>query len=122
MDQIGVPYDEHVFLVGRPPIGELMGFIRTMAVNGQTADQGQLAQQWRAANDHVRELEQTEGGLADNPPLDEVPQNLKAPAKEVIESPIFQRAFRLVPTTVHMVELDRLVVFQKFINLEHDKP
>jgi hypothetical protein len=116
---VQVSHDEHVFLVGRPPIGELIGFIRTMAVNGQAADQGELAQQWRAANDHVLELERTEAGIADNPPLADLPAELSPMATEVLTSPIFQRAFRLLPTTLRLVELDKLVVFQKSINLAY---
>jgi hypothetical protein len=45
------PSDDHVFLIDRPPIGEFIGFIRTMAVNGQTVDRGLLAEEWRRAND-----------------------------------------------------------------------
>ncbi len=112
-------YDEHVFLVGRPPIGELLGFIRTMAVYGQTANQGDLARQWRAANDHVIQLEQVERGLADDPPLGDPPADLQPLIAEVVANPVFQHAFRLLPTSVRMVELDRLVVFQKFINLAY---
>jgi len=37
--------DDHVFLIGRPPIGEFIAFIRTMAVEGQTIDQGVLAEE-----------------------------------------------------------------------------
>ena len=66
MSQVG-PADDHVFLVGRPPLSECLGFIRTMAVGGQTADQGQLAAEWRKANDHLKALESKEAGIADGP-------------------------------------------------------
>jgi len=36
------------------PVGELLGFIRNMALDGQNVDQGALAQEWRAGNDHLK--------------------------------------------------------------------
>src|SRR5437667_11431946 len=66
---LAVASDPHVFLIGRPPIGELLGFIRTMAVDGQNVDLGDLTAQWRAANDHVLKLEKDEAGASDNAPV-----------------------------------------------------
>ena len=64
-----VASDPHVFLIGRPPIGELLGFFRTMCVDGQSIDLASVTAEWRIANDHVLKLENDEAGLADNPPV-----------------------------------------------------
>ena len=114
---VTTPTDDHVFLLGRPPIGELLGFIRTMGLDGQNVDQGALAQEWRFANDHLRLVEQTEAGIADNPPQLPLPAALEPLVQRVLAEPMFQQAYRFVPTRFALVELDRLVVFQKFINL-----
>jgi hypothetical protein len=111
--------DDHVFLIGRPPISELLGFISTMAVDGATADQGKLMKSWRDANDHVRDLENTEANIADDAPISDLPSELVARAQDLLASPIAQEAFKLLPTTIKMVELDRLVVYQKYINLAY---
>ena len=71
-----VASDPHVFLIGRPPIGELLGFIKTMAVDGQNVDLGSLTAEWRAANDHVLRLERDEAGLADDPPVGTLAESL----------------------------------------------
>lgn len=109
--------DPHVFLIGRPPIGELLGFIRTMAIDGQDVDQGALTNEWRAANDHVLKLECSEAGAADNAPVYPLASALAPLASPILSDPIFQRAYRFVPTDIGVVDLDRLVVSQKFINL-----
>lgn len=109
--------DEHVFLTGRPPIGEFLGFIRTMSVDGQSADQGYLAEEWRVANDRVTQLEKSEPGVADNLTILSIPQELTQVIQDVISNPVFQRTFRVFPTDVGIVELDQLVVYQKHINL-----
>ena len=111
------PADDHVFLVGRPPLSEFLGFIRTMAVNGQTADQGHLAAEWRKANDHLKVLELKEAGIADTPPVGALDPSLNAEAADLLANPFFTKSFSMVPATLGVVELDRLVVFQKFIDL-----
>jgi hypothetical protein len=112
--QIG---DDHVFLLGRPPLSELLGFVRTMAVDGQIADQGQLATEWRRANDHLKSLESTEAGAADGATVHPLDSSLSAEAAALLAAPLFRKSFSMVPARLGMVELDRLVVFQKFIDL-----
>jgi len=117
--RFAVASDPHVFLIGRPPIGELLGFIRTMAVDGQSVDFGDLTAEWRAANDHVVNLEREEGGAADDPPITPLPESLRPLAEDVTADAVFKRAYRLVPTEIAMIDLNRVVVFQKFINLSY---
>jgi hypothetical protein len=114
---IALAADSHVFLIGRPPIGELLAFIRTMAVGGQNIDPGDLTREWRAANDHVLDLERTEAGTADNPPIESLADDLGPLSREVMASAVYRRAYRFVPVDVVVIDLNRVVVFQKFINL-----
>lgn len=109
--------DQHVFLIGRPPIGDFLSYVRNLALDAQRRDEGVLADEWRAANDRVRELETTEAGLADDPPKLPLPPEMHSLAEEIQADPAFRNAFRLVPVEIAMLELDRLVVFQKHINL-----
>lgn len=111
--------DEYVVLLGRPPIGNYLRFVRSLAVNGHAADQADLTAEWRRANDHVRALEAKEVGIADNPPIGALPPDLEPLAAEVFRDPVLQQAFRLVPARLALVDLDRLVVFQRHINLEY---
>ena len=117
----GSAVDEHVFLIGRPPLGEFLGFLQTQTVEGRATTPGELTGHWRSANDHIRELERTEAGFADAPPVAALSGGLSALRDEVMGDPIVQRSYSIVPTEIAMVELDRLVVFQKHINLEYVK-
>src|SRR5437867_5321324 len=110
--------DDHVFLIGRPPLDEYLGFVTAQTADAE-ADLGILARDWRAANDHVRHLEQTEKGSADSPQVSSVDESLRPLVDHVYADPIFQRSFAIVPTEIAIVELDKLVVFQKFINLAY---
>jgi hypothetical protein len=119
MSQTAPPIDEYVFLSGRPPIAEFIAFIKMMAVNGHDIDQNTLVSEWRSASDRVRELEQTEGGIADNPPVTEVDSTAKPLLEAALAQPAAQKTFGLLPSTWLTVELDRLVVYQKFVNLRY---
>jgi hypothetical protein len=119
--QLSPSVDAHVFLVGRPPINEFLGFIAQLAVDGASIPQRLLAEEWRAANDHLKVLEASEKGFADNPKIQDIPRSQNALAQAVFADPIFQRAFQIVPAGLGIVELDRLVVFQKYINLNYVK-
>lgn len=110
--------DEHVFLIGRPPIEEYLSFL-VVSANGQNLDRRALMDEWRSANDHLKVLEQQEAGWPDQPRIGDIPPHLHSLRAQVLTDPMFQRAFDLLPLTLGMVELDRLVVFQKNINLNH---
>lgn len=111
--------DECIFLIGRPPFAEYLGFLTTQTLQGATTDYGPLATEWRAANDHIHDLEQQEAGWADNPTIGVLAPNLEPLWEQVRADSLFQRSFSIVPTSIGIVELDRLVVYQKLINLEH---
>ncbi len=110
---------DHVFLVGRPPLGEYLGFITTQTAAGQALDKGVLADEWRAANDHIGLLEEIEAGFADEVEPDHLPAELTDAVEALSAGSAYQSAFGIVPTTFSMVELDRLVVHQKHINLAY---
>jgi hypothetical protein len=110
--------DEHVFLIGRPPIEEYLSFL-VVSANGQNLDRRALMDEWRSANDHLKVLEQQEAGWPDHPQIGDIPPHLHSFRAQVLADPMFQRAFDLLPTSIGMVELDRLVVYQKNINLNH---
>ena len=66
-----------------------------------------------------KELQQTEAGWADEPPVGNLPKSLEPLVRQVAADPIFKRSFSAVPGAVGMVELDRLVASQKSVNLTH---
>ena len=119
MSQSSQLVDDFVFLNGRPPIPEFIGFIKVMAVNGHDIDQNLLMSEWRAANDRVRELEQAESGIADNPAVGPVDPAALPLLLAALADPSAQKTFGAVPVEWSTVELDRLVVHQKFINLRY---
>jgi hypothetical protein len=119
MSQTSQPVDDFVFLNGRPPIQEFIGFIKIMAANGHDIESNALVHEWRSANDRVRELEQAESGFADNPVVGPIDPAAAPLLQAALASPSAQKTFGAVPVEWCTVELDRLVVYQKFINLRY---
>lgn len=109
--------DEYVLLVGQPPITDHLQFIRTMTADGHSADRAALAEEWRAANKRLHELESTEGGWAADPPLRRLPAHLSEFAEAQLREVAAKQVYRFAPHHWSLVELDRLIVYQKYINV-----
>lgn len=100
-------------------MSEFLGFVENQTVAGQNGDRRLLADQWRTANDHIRGLEAHEAGLADGVQVQDLNSAVEPLRQQVLADPFFQKAFALVPVSIGLVELDRLVVYQKHINLTY---
>ncbi len=110
--------DPHVLLTGRPPAEEYLG-IAQQAAQGSSFDVRALMAEWRRACDHVAVLMQQEAAIADGVSVNPLPGELSQLAAAYLADPMVVRSFSVVPVDVMMVELDKLVVFQKVINLRY---
>src|SRR2546426_11303955 len=115
-DPVAEP-NETILLAGRPT---LRRFIRFVARNAVAApDRGALIEEWQAAREHVRALESVEQGLADHPEMTQLGPEYEPLLVEFLKDPLVRHGFNTVPTDVAIVELDRLVVYQKHIDVTH---
>jgi hypothetical protein len=109
--------DEMLYLIGRPPLAEDLGFFMSQVVNGDQLDVREMADAWRDANDVVTALQTDEAGQADEPVLEELHPDLLPARDRLLRHEGFRRSLEVVPLMVKMVRLDRLIVPQKHINL-----
>jgi hypothetical protein len=109
--------DEYLYLIGRPKLKEFLRFMRDNAIDPPNADT--LAAEWEAARKHILEVEKGEAGDADHPKITtvEVESKFRPLLEEMLKDPLIRNGFNTVPTEVAFVELDRLVVYQKHIDL-----
>ena len=108
---------ENLYLIGRPTLKGFLGFVRKHAVN--PPGEGVLIEEWQAANECVRILEKEEAGVADGPPMTGMGSEYEPLLIEFLKDPLVRYGFNTVPTDVAIVELDRLVVYQKHIDVTH---
>src|SRR3989449_9282203 len=111
------PVGENLYLIGRPTLKGCLGCVRKHAVN--PPGEGVLIEEWQAANECVRILEKEEAGVADGPPMTRMGSEYEPLLIEFLKDPLVRHGFNTVPTDVRIVELDRLVVYQKHIDVTH---
>lgn len=109
--------EEYLYLTGRPRLRDLARFARSHAV--KPPDEKALAEAWHSAHERVRRLETEEAGLADDPPIRPLGKEYEPLLVELLGDPLIRNGYNTVPTDVAMVELDRLVVYQKHIDLTY---
>src|ERR1051326_4769590 len=105
----------HAPLTGRPTRRGYIRFVRSHAVH--PPGKGVLTDEWEAAAEVVRSLEREEAGIANDPPRITLGPEYEPLLIEFLKDPLIRHGFNTVPTEVVMVELDRLVVYQKHIDL-----
>ena len=119
--------EDCAYLAGHAPLDQYLEFMEAEAVGVTRADRARLAEDWRAADDRRRALEEAERRWAETPPLHAEPDRRLQPLPPEMASlvpaladhPVFRRAFGTVPARVALVELDALAVYQRTVNLEH---
>jgi len=112
-------HEDHVFLMGRPPLGEALGFLKTQSIGDRNTDIKLLADEWREANDHVKGLIKTEGNICSSVDTKPIPDKIRNRIDKVYADPIFNKSFNVLPCEIRLVKLDNLVVYQKTVNLDH---
>ena len=109
--------DETLYLTGRPTLKKFLRYVRTHTVS--PPDERDLTDEWQAANEIVRTLEREEAGVSDNPPIRQLELASQPLLREFLKDPLVRNVFNTVPTEIAWVELDRLVVYQKHIDLTY---
>ena len=72
----GPPTHEEVWLLGQPPLGEYLEFVRDKVSAVEESDPAKLTEEWCRANDYYQELEEAESGIADQVELRELDPKL----------------------------------------------
>lgn len=106
---------ENLYLLGRPTLSQFLRYARSHAVHSPS--KATLNEQWHAARAIIRELERDEAGIADAPPMTKLGPEYQPLLLEFFKDPLVRHGFNTVPTNVVLVELDRLVVYQKHVDL-----
>src|SRR5215475_10623202 len=109
--------DEMLYLIGYPTLRQFRRFVRHHAVNPDP--ESVLMDEWNAASDYIRSLEKEEAGLADDPAITKLGPEYEPLLIEFLKDPLIQNGFNTAPTEVAIIELDRLVIYQKHIDLTY---
>lgn len=107
-----------LYMLGVPSLSDFLGFVRTRTTDGPAqADRIEWIDRWRAAAARFEALSASEAGIADDVPLRPPSPAMARWTERLAADPGFRRDYGSVPTAFAMVELDRLVVYQRDLML-----
>lgn len=109
--------DQTLYLTGRPSLRQFLRYVRHHAID--PSSEASLSEEWHAARNQLRAIEKDEAGIADGPPIQQMGPEYEPLLVEFLKDPLVQHGFNTVPTEVAIVELDRLVVYQKNIDVTY---
>ena len=107
-----------LILAGHSPIRSFVRIVKAKALDGLRLDEASLIQEWRAANARVRELESAEVAAAENSELAALPGEVSHLADAQLRDPRVQSSFGLLPYSWAMVDLERVIAWQSYIDLD----
>jgi len=106
-----------LYLIGRPTLKQFLRHVRHNAAEPQR--ESDLIDEWNAANDVVGGMQKSEAGAADNARIVQLGPEYSPLLANLFREPLIRHGFNTVPTEVAMVDLDRVVVYQKHIDISH---
>ena len=107
--------DTEVWLLGQPQLWEYLEFVKDSAVDGADANKADLTAEWMAANEYYQALENSESGIADQAECLPLDPSLTSAAEEVVADAKRRGSFSTLPIEFGMVELDKLILYQKSV-------
>lgn len=104
-----------LYLAGRPSLRSFVRYVRHRAA--EELPEHEIAAQWKLASAVVNELRRDEAGRADGAATIPLGPEYEPLLLELFQDPLVRNGFNAVPTDIALVELDKLVVYQKHIDL-----
>ena len=110
---------EEAWLLGQPSLDDYLYFVKEKVAGGAKIPRSELVDEWRAANDYYYDLEEKEAGFADKMKIRDLDPAMKPLAEQVQADSRYRRAFDALPSRFAMIELDRLIVSQRHVDITH---
>lgn len=111
-------YKQH-FLYAYSSQGEIQNHVRTQAHEEESRRLPEILRNWLAIQPHVLMVQQTEAGLAETIETQPIPDEYQAQLSEFAKDPLFAKTFSNFPSSFHLVEVDKLIVPQRTVNLDY---
>lgn len=111
-------FDDHIVLGGLPTLQAYLEWTDRDASGAEAVGRNRFTQQWERAHGYFQGLQQSEAGWADDTAVLPLPESMQPYAQAAFEDPVHRR-HAAARSQWALVELDRLVVYQKFINVTY---
>ena len=119
MDVQTAAKSEYIQLLGRGSLAEFLELAKRSTMAPGSSIDRDLAHSWRSAKGHIRILESTDAGYADGATRGALTGDVQAAANAILADPVVASHLPAIPMQWSLVELDRLVVYQNYIDLKY---
>jgi hypothetical protein len=113
-----LPNAHYRVLKGHPRVHDFVRFVKLRAIDGAQFDEVSLAKEWQEASAYLHELRLVEGRSPDNSKLDPLPSDVLEAAETALRDPVATRCFGFLPRHWSLIDLDQLVIWQKYIDCD----
>jgi hypothetical protein len=110
---------EEIWLLGVPKLDEFVSYVKRRTEGGRQVDEGALIDRWRAAAKRYDELQGSEKGIAETAEIRNLTAAMQPMVEQVLADPHFKKVFSPLPIAFGLVELDKLIVYQRDITIDH---
>src|SRR5438876_2227251 len=107
--ELGTHFLQQRYLYAFATQSEITHYIRTQAIPDESARLNEFLKRWSELQPRVRQLIQTEAGIADTIVVSELPHGNEAQVERYTADKLFNRTFSGLPIVIGMIEIDKLV-------------
>lgn len=109
------------YLPASVALSEYIGFLEEkLSEESRDAGMREHIDEWHRCMEVMQALARSEAGLADNAPVEPLPAQMRELEADLLSSPQFMRSYNDLPTRMRMVDLQRLVIYQSQVSLDHE--
>jgi hypothetical protein len=112
-------YYRYRYLMGAMQQAMLITTVRLTCIKEDVHRMPEITTAWKAASMRMVALAAQEPGIADQVEITDLPEDVQARAVEIGADPLFQASFSSIPSTIKVVEIDKLVAPQREVNLDY---
>lgn len=118
---VGTSSFNQLFLYGLAARHEVHHHLRTQAIGLSQKDCDEILDKWAKLQPQIRTMQLAEANEPDRMTLAPVPSEHQSIITSYLNHPIFKKSFISSPTTVEIVEVDKIVGGQRAVNLDYTK-
>lgn len=108
-----------LYLYGAGAQPEVVNFLRTQCVFENDSELEAILRDWREAANAFAQEPLNALTSPDSIRVEDVPADYSNQLEEVSRDPLFSKSFSLLPTSFKLVEIDRIVAGQRYVNMDY---
>lgn len=110
-----------LYLFGAVSHPELISFLRTQCVFDNDAEIDAVIKDWRIAAEKFQAISHGSSDLPESIRIENLPNQYSSKLKGITDDALFRNSFSIYPYSIQLVEIEKLVAPQRYVNLDYVK-